>query len=185
MKSFLILILALLAFSPASGQSIKVNMTLRISIQGVPVSEQSRLNADYPVASNGTITMWELGSVSAAGLSNQQLAQKIASEYKRRGIYSNPNFQVIMPSEQGRVQNTFTVGGAVRGAGQKQFTDGMTLFGAIQSAGGETEFGAVTRIRLYRNGEMKLLNLKNNTDKNFRIRPDDMLEVPQKNWIGQ
>ena len=184
MKSLLILMFSILALGQAGAQ-IRVNQTLQIVIQGVPQAEQTRLNSTYQVSSSGNITMWEIGKIKAAGLSPDALQLKIASEYKRRGIYTNPNFQVILPSDSGLVTKTFVVGGEVRSSGPKPYTDGMTLFGAIQAAGGETEFGATTRIKLYRAGKMQTLNLKNNTDKNFRIRPDDMLEVPQKNWIGR
>ncbi|MEN8693999.1 MAG: polysaccharide biosynthesis/export family protein [Akkermansiaceae bacterium] len=184
MKSLFILMLAVFAFAHANAQ-IRVNQTLQISIQGVPATEQSRLNSTYQVSSSGSITMWEIGAIRASGLTAGELAARIAEEYKRRGIYTNPNFQVILPSDSQLVTKTFVVGGAVRSSGQRPFTDGLTLFGAVQAAGGETEFGAVTRIKLYRNGKMQTLNLKNDVDKNFRIRPDDMIEVPQKNWIGQ
>lgn len=184
MKTLLFLFLVVFAFSQANAQ-IRVNQTLEISIQGVPASEQSRLNSTYQVSASGTITMWEIGSIRASGLTADQLGVRIANEYKQRGIYTNPNFQVILPSDTGLVTKSYVVGGAVRSSGPKPFTDGMTLFGAIQAAGGESEFGAVTRIKLFRGGKVRTLNLKNNTDKNFRIRPDDMIEVPQKNWIGR
>ena len=176
--------LVVFAFSQASAQ-IRVNQTLQISIQGVPSSEHPRINAMYQVSSSGNISLWEIGTIRAVGLTADQLQIKIANEYKRRGIYTNPNFQVILPSDSGLVAKTYVVGGAVRGAGPQAYTDGLTLFGAIQAAGGESEFGAITRIKLFRNGKVRTLNLKRDVDKAFRIRPDDMIEVPQKNWIGK
>lgn len=129
--------------------------------------------------------MWEIGTIRASGSTPDQLAARIAAAYKAKQIYTNPNFSVIAPSESGLVQMSYTVGGSVRGPGQRPFTDGLTLFGAIQAVGGETEFGALTRIKLFRKGKVRIFNLKQDSDKAFLIRPDDMIEVPQKNWAGR
>ena len=184
MKTYLIFLIATFAVNQLSAQ-IRVNQTLQITIQGVPVSEQSRINSTYQVSASGTISMWEIGSVRASGLTPDALARNIAAAYKAKKIYTNPNFSVIPPSDTGLVQKSFVVGGDVRGSGPKPYTDGMTLFGALQAAGGETEFGAITRIKLFRDGKVRIFNLKNDTDKAFRIRPDDMIEVPRKNWAGR
>lgn len=184
MKTFYILLISLLVLGQSNAQ-IRVNQTLQISIQGVPQSEQTRINSTYQVSSSGTISMWEIGKIRASGSTADQLATQIAAAYKAKQIYTNPSFSVITPNEAGLVQMSYTVGGAVRGSGQKPFTDGLTLFGAIQAAGGETEFGALTRIKLFRNGKVKTFNLKQDSDKAFLIRPDDMIEVPQKNWAGR
>ena len=185
MKPLLTFVITLFAFSQLNAQ-IRVNQTLQITIQGVPQAEQSRINSTYQVSAAGTIDMWEIGTVRAAGLTPDALARNIAAAYKAKKIYTNPNFSVIPPSDTGLVQKTYVVGGTVRGPGPKPFTDGLTLFGALQAAGGETEFGAITRIKLFRDGKAPLIfNLKNDADKAFLIRPDDMIEVPQKNWAGR
>lgn len=184
MKAFFILLISLLVFGQLSAQ-IRVNQTLQITIQGVPQTEQSRINSTYQVSSSGTISMWEIGTIRASGSTADQLAARIAAAYKAKQIYTNPNFSVITPNEAGLVQMSYIVGGAVRGSGQKPFTDGLTLFGAIQAAGGENEFGAITRIKLFRGGKVRTFNLKQDADKAFLIRPDDMIEVPEKNWAGR
>jgi len=168
-----------------SQAQIRANQTLEISIQGVPASEQARLNSTYQVSSSGYITMWQIGQIRAAGKTQTQLASSIASAYRARQIYVSPTFQVIVPNDRGIVQKTFTVGGQVKSTGPKPYRDGLTLFEAVQAAGGETPFGAINRVKLFRNGKIYEYNLKNDRHKGVRIYSGDTVEVPQKNWRGQ
>ncbi len=189
---FLFLAVALTAAS-AHGQ-IKAKQTLDIMITGVPISEQGRLNGSYPVSANGYIDMWKIGKVRAAGLKSAELASNIAAKFKAAQIYSDPVFQVLnraAADEEMRakqlVEDTkkFTIGGQVKGAGQRQWTKGTTLYAAIQSAGGETAFGAINRVKLYRNGQVYTYNLKIDQHKSVKIYAGDLIEVPEKKWNGK
>jgi protein involved in polysaccharide export with SLBB domain len=62
---------------------------------------------------------------------------------------------------------------------------GLTLYEAVQSAGGANEFGAVNRVRLIRGGKVKEYNLKETKFMNIPLEPKDTIEVPQKNIHGQ
>ncbi|MDB4354009.1 polysaccharide biosynthesis/export family protein [Akkermansiaceae bacterium] len=184
MKLFLFSILSLFLVNVATAQ-ISVNQTLTINVQGVPVAEQSRLNSSYQVSREGTIRMWVIGSVRAAGRTPDQLAQSIAAAYRSAGIYTNPNFTVLVPTDTQLAAKTYTVGGQVKVAGPKPWANDLTLYGAIQAAGGETPFGAITRVKLYRGGRVFNYNLKEDRAKSIRVLPGDMIEVPQKGWTGQ
>ena len=184
MKKLLQLLLTL-ALSGLVQASITPNQMLDIRIQGVPAGEQTRLNTMYQVDRAGYIEMWQLGRIKATGKSRSQLARDIANAYKARGIYTSPTFQVIAKDETTLVQKSFTVGGQVRSAGVKPFQDGMTIFEAIQSAGGKTAFGAMNRVKLHRNGKVTVLDMKNDRVKNTPLREGDTVEVPQKDWKGQ
>ena len=184
MKTLLVTLCSLFLVSFASAQ-ITVNQTLSISVTGLPPAEQSRLNSTYQVSKDGTIRMWIIGAVRAAGRTPDQLAQSISAAYRNAGIYTNPSFSVIIPNDNNVAAKTITVGGQVRGAGPKPWMNGMTLYGAIQAAGGETPFGAVTRVKLYRAGRVFNYNLKRDKDKGIQVKPGDMIEVPQKDWKGQ
>jgi len=163
---------------------IRPNQALQISIQGVPASEAARLNSRYQVSASGYITMWQIGQIKAAGKTKNALGATIASAYKAKGIYTSPTFQVISQSDDQVVAKTFTVGGQVRQPGPKPYRDGVTLFEAVQAAGGATPFGAMNRVKLFRGGKMKVYNLKNDKTKAIRIYADDTIEVPQKKWTG-
>jgi protein involved in polysaccharide export with SLBB domain len=183
MKNILLSILGLILLNTASAQ-ISVSQTLQINVQGVPSAEQSRLNSAYQVSKDGTIRMWIIGAVRAAGRTQDQLAQAIASEYRQAGIYTNPNFTVIVPTDTQLAAKMYTVGGQVKGSGPKPWSNNLTLYGAIQAAGGETPFGAITRVKLFRSGRVFNYNLKDDKAKSIQILPGDLIEVPQKTWTG-
>ena len=184
MKKLLILLIGILSITVVGAQ-ITVSQTLNITVTGLPPSEQSRLNSSYQVSKDGTIRMWIIGSVRAAGRTPDQLAQAIASAYKSAGIYTSPSFSVIVPTDSQLAAKTYTVGGQVQRSGPQSWMTGTTLFGAIQGAGGPTPFGALTRVKLYRGGKVFHYNLKEDKTKGIRVLPGDMIEVPQKDWIGR
>ena len=203
MKTILISLFGLLAVTSAYGE-IKAKETLQISITGVPVSEHARLNSVYPVSATGYIEMWKIGKVKASGLTEAQLAANIASKFRAANIYSDPVFQ-IMNTDAARAKQQeeaeaaraaaraeevikdtkkFTVGGSVTGSGQQQWTEGMTLYAAVQSAR-VTPFGAINRVKLHRNGTVYTYNLKKDAHKSVKIYPNDLVEVPAKNAWGR
>ncbi|MGB0143646.1 MAG: polysaccharide biosynthesis/export family protein [Akkermansiaceae bacterium] len=186
MKKITILLITLLGLmTVASAQSIRPNQILRISITGVPVSEKGRLDNEYSVSASGNITMWQIGTIKASGLTKTQLADAIASRYKAAEIYTSPVFQVYSKSDDGALDNQLvTIGGQVRAPGQRQWTKGMNLYSAIQAAGGETPYGAMNRVKLYRRGEVYQYDMKERRSKAIEIFPNDIIEVPQKNIIG-
>ncbi len=184
MKKLLTLLIGFLSITFAGAQ-ISVNQTLTISVTGLPASEQSRLNNTYQVSGDGTIRMWIIGSVRAAGRTPDQLAQSISAAYRSAGIYTNSSFSVIVPTDTNVAAKTFTVGGQVQSAGARPWMNGMTLYGAIQAAGGGTPFGALTRVKLFRSGKVFNYNLKEDKAKGIQVKPGDIIEVPQKNWAGK
>jgi len=184
MKTIIALFATILGLSSAFGQ-IESKQMLDIKITGVPVSEKARLDNLYQVSSSGTIDMWVIGTVRASGLTNSQLAATIASKYKAAGIYNAPTFIVTSQREgNDRGLKTFTVGGQVRTPGAKPWSIGMTLYNAIQAAGGETPFGAIGRVKLYRNGSVYTYDLRIDQHKTVKIYEKDMIDVPQTNWSG-
>jgi len=61
----------------------------------------------------------------------------------------------------------------------------LTLFAAIQSARGATEFGALNRVKLIRGKEAKVYDLRKDENKTLKLEAGDVIEVPQKNFIGK
>ena len=70
----------------------------------------------------------------------------------------------------------------MRGAGQKVWKKGMTLAGAVALAGGATPFGALNRVKLYRRGKVYAFDLRKKKDQMIKVYPQDIIEVPQKNF---
>lgn len=185
MKPLLLLALLVLAVVPAKlvGQ-IEPGSAIEITIQGVPPTEQSRINATYPVSEKGYITMWQIGTIKASGLQTDALARKIEAAYRQAEIYTSPTIQILADSSDKLTQQQVTVGGKVRAPGPKPYVRNMTLYDAVMAAGGPTEFGAINRVKLYRNGKAYTYNLKQGQHKLLKVYPRDTIDVPEKNIWG-
>lgn len=161
---------------------IQAGSAVDITISGVPDQEKGTVNNRYPVSSSGMINMPHIGQVRAAGLMPDALASRLEAEYKQRKIYRNPTIQVLASSTQELDQQVVHVGGYVRQPGKVKFTQGLTLYQALQEAKGATEFGSLHRVTLYRNGKANTYDLKSNRDFwSVQLRPNDTIDVPQKN----
>lgn len=176
----------LLAF-PASAQNvIKAGKAIQITIQGVPLEEQQKINGQYSVTDGGTISLPMLnGPIRAAGLRPGDLQNIIQSRYKGEGIYRNPTIQVFATGEGSTVnEEMVTVGGQVRRTGPVKYTSDLTLYQAIQAAGGANEFGSLKRVTLMRNGVVKRYDVTQSQFMNIPLQPNDTIDVPQKTILG-
>ena len=185
MKKLLLFLLSVAACVQPLSAQIKKNSKLQISVMGVPVEEQGRINNIYPVDASGNIRMWEIGTVRAAGLTATNLAKNIEQAYKKAEIYTTPAIiiQQIGDVETELVQQV-TVSGSVNRPGPIAYTSGMTLAQAIAAAGGPSTFGTTKRVNVYREGKKYLLSPReNDKHKLERIYPSDTIEVDQvKAW---
>lgn len=186
MKRVSIAILSFLCFfgSPLVAQ-IKSGQAIQITISGVPVEEKGRFDQMYPVSATGMINMPIIGLVRAAGLRSEDLATVLQNRYKQAEIYTNPTFQVIASDEAVIEERLVIVGGYVRAPGPKAYIRNMTLWQAIQAAGGATEFGSLNRVQLIRGGgKPRILNCDVPSEKMTPLQPGDSIDVPQKTWTG-
>ena len=164
---------------------IQPGRAIQISISGVPAEEVSRFNGIYPVSESGTINMPFIGQVKASGLRAEQLAASLESRYKSAGYYTNPTIQVIDSSAKTIDEQVIHVGGQVRRTGPVPYNRNLTLYQAIQAAGGPTEFGSMKRVKLFRAGNQKQYDLSKSQFMNIPLEQNDTIEVPQKNaWGG-
>ena len=169
----------------ASAQ-IQAGKSINITISGVPESDKGQINGLYPVSEGGIINMPHIGQVQAAGLRPEALASILQSRFKSAQIFTNPTIQVINNViGAGPNQEVVTVGGDVRSPGPKPFTPELTLWGAIQAAGGQTEFGAINRVKLTRNGAQKSYDVTQPQFKQIPLQRNDAIEVPRKNIFNR
>lgn len=169
-----------------SQAQIRAHEAIQITISGVPVEEQQQINNTYPVSTGGTINLPHIGVVSAAGMSPMALSKKIEAAFKAAEIYTTPAINVIANTDARLREKRVHVGGYVRRPGPVPFTEGMTVWQALQAAGGETEFGAINRLELFSSsGKRRVLDLKQNSNKHVRVRENDSINVPQKNMWGK
>jgi protein involved in polysaccharide export with SLBB domain len=55
----------------------------------------------------------------------------------------------------------------------------MTLYQAVQAAGGTTEFGFLKRVTLYRSGKSRICDLTDPEAMKTTLIADDTIDVPQ------
>lgn len=186
MKTILLGLLTLVFASVMASAQIQAGKSINITISGVPESDKGQINGLYPVSEGGSINMPHLGQIQAAGLRPEALASILQNRFKSAQIFTNPTIQVINNViGAGPNQEVVTVGGDVRAPGPKPFTPELTLWGAIQAAGGETEFGSIKRVKITRNGNQKTYDLTKPQFKQIPLQRNDAIEVPRKTWIGQ
>ena len=177
-------ILFLILISASVHAQIEAGGAIKIAIQGVPAGEQARINGSYPVSEKGFITMWKIGTIKVLGSETDVLARKIEAAYRDAEIYTSPVIQIVADSGDNITVQMVTVGGKVRAPGPKPYRRGMTLYQAVMSAGGPTEFGAVNRISLFRNGKRYIYDLNKGEHKLLKLYPKDTVDVPQKTVFG-
>ncbi|MGA0899649.1 MAG: polysaccharide biosynthesis/export family protein [Luteolibacter sp.] len=183
-RNFLFTTLGFLLLAACASAQIKSGKAIHITISGVPAEEKARFDVMYPVSDRGMVNMPFIGKVQAAGLKAEDLATLLQQKYKQAQIYTNPTFQVIDSDAKTIDQQLVIVGGFVRRPGPTPFFDRMTLWQAIQAAGGANEFGSMNRVELTRNGNVTKYDCTESENQQVRLRPGDAINVPQKNWIG-
>ncbi len=185
MKTFLLLLLCLFTLQAQGQSTIQAGRAIEIRIQGVPPEEAARVNNTYPVSEAGHVRMPYIGNVRAAGLSPTSLAQSIEASYRAAEIYTNPTVQVISSSDDTVAELMLTVGGYVRRPGPVKYFRGLTLYNAIQAAGGANEFGSMYRVELLRDGKVRQYNMFETQSKTVLVEPNDTITIPQKNILGR
>jgi polysaccharide export outer membrane protein len=185
LKSLLTCLLAFAALVCPVLSQIEAGTSVQITIQGVPGEEKSRIDGMYPVSESGTVNLPFIGTMRAAGIRPEALASSIQNAYKSAEIYADPTIQVVWTTEAGGVRSQVVhVGGHVRKTGPVPFQRNLTIWQAVQAAGGATEFGSLKRVKLYRAGKTQTYDIENPQFKQIPLQPDDTLEVPEKGIFG-
>lgn len=177
--------ISLLCLAASLSAQIQPGRAIEIRIGGVPAEEKGRVDGLYPVSEAGTINMPYIGQVRASGLMAEQLAASLQARYKSAEIYTNPTVQVFDSDQKSLEQQSVTVGGYVRRTGKVPFSGKLSLWEAIQAAGGPTEFGSMKRVKLLRGKNMKQYDVTKPQFMQIPLVPNDVIDVPQKTpWGG-
>lgn len=180
-KTFVVLFAALVSFICPAFSQIEAGQSVKIKIMGVPAEEKAKIDEVYPVSKNGLVNLPFIGEIRAAGLESDELAKAIQTAYREGGIYNDATIQVIANEiEDGPIQQVVHIGGFVRTPGPRPFAKGLTVFQAVQAAGGATEFGSMKRVVLFREGKQQQINLETMEGKGVITKPLDTIEIPQK-----
>jgi polysaccharide export outer membrane protein len=164
---------------PGEQKGIEAGKAFRITIKGVPAEEKAKIDADYPVSERGEINLLYLGKVNTVGKTSEQLASDIEKAYRDSKIFMEPTVEVSIGKIGDPVDPVIHIVGQIRRPGLIDFVEGMTLWKAIQAAGGKTEFGSLKRVRLYRDGKQTTYDMTKEEHQSLLLKANDTIEVPQ------
>jgi len=130
------------------------------------------------VNENGTITLMENQTFTAAGKTHVQLEKEVRERYV-------PKFFVKMTVTIAPKERVYFVRGEVRQSGQQFYRGPMTVLKAIATAGDFTDFAKKTKVKLLRlNGEKLTINCKKAITEPARydlpVYPGDVIYVPRR-----
>ena len=165
---------------PTEENEFEPGKALRITIKGVPAEEKIKIDEDYPVSKEGMVNLPYVGKINAAGKTTEQLARDIEKAYVDAKIFIDPTVEARLSGHGGIP--AIHIGGEVRRPGPIRFTEGMTLWKAIQAAGGSTEFGSLKRVKLYRDGKQIVYDMQQKENRSVTLKLKDTIEVPQRNF---
>jgi polysaccharide export outer membrane protein len=156
------------------GEELRVGDLVTVKFSGIlnpPRDHEERIKED------GYISLPYVGPIKAAGLTTGQLQTNIRTNYVP-ALYRD--LTVTVTSEN----RFFYVGGEVRFPSRQVYATRITVLGAINSAGGFTDFANKTNVKLTRiNGEIKIVNCKRALKKpelDLEVYPGDRIEVPRR-----
>ena len=154
---------------------------IEVRIGGVPADDVTQITGPYTVDGEGLINLAHIGKIRAAGQTQSQLQSAIENAYRTGQIFTNPTITISVPTAARFVD----VGGDVRAPQRVPFTPDLTVLGAINAAGGFTEYADQSKVRLLRDGQVTMINIREvrkDPTKDLRLKPGDKLEVPQSFW---
>lgn len=172
------------------GEVIKAGDAVEISLRGVPLAEQQKVNGIYRVRDSGNIRIPIINvNVKAVGRKPEDVERSIELAFKNAQIYTMPTITLaVRKGEKIDVRKVVLVGGEVRRPGRVQFRDGMTLMEAVEQAGGRATFASkflyLTR-KNPRTGKLERHKLiyKDPKTKSLKLMPDDLINVPERGPI--
>lgn len=151
---------------------------IEVRLGGVPIEEINQVTGTYTVDGEGFINMPHVGRISVAGLTQAQVQAAVEQAYAKKSIYKSPSITVLVPM----MARFVYVGGDVRAPQRVPFSSDLTVLGAINSAGGFTEFANQSRVKLLRDGKVYTINVKRvrrDPSQDVLLKPGDKIEVPQ------
>jgi polysaccharide export outer membrane protein len=142
--------------------------------------EQNPDPLDKPIKEDGTITLPDVGRVTAAGKTVGELEDAIHDLYVP-GFYKHLNVTVKTSSDR-----AFYVSGEVHAPGRLLYTGPISLSKAITSAGDFTDFASRSDVILIRaNGDRFEVNVNKilaGKIKDPQVYPGDQITVQRRTW---
>ena len=135
----------------------------------IKVLGADELNGQYTVQDDGTIRMLLIGSVTAAGLTADQVQANIEQKLKAGRYLTQPHASVAII-----IFRPYYILGEVAGPGGYPYVSGMKVLSAVAAAHGYTYRAKQDYVIITRNGEEAKADIMSS------IRPDDIIRVPER-----
>jgi len=184
MKIFSLAAVAAIAFigsAFAQDAVMRAGDQIELRLGGVPLDSANQVSGQYQVDGAGYVNLPHIGKVKAAGMTQEALQQNIEQTYRSQQIFTNPTVTINIPSAARFVN----VGGDVKAPRRVEYTADLTLLGAINAAGGFTDYADQKKVQLLRDGKRTVINVievRKDPTKDIPLRPGDGIEVPQSWW---
>ena len=156
----------------------------------ISVWRNADLSISVPVRPDGRVSMPLIGDVIATGKTPEQLADEIESGLTN--YIREPQVTVVVTSMGSHeFTDRVRVTGAVNQAISLPHRSGMTVLDLVLSAGGVNPFANLNASTLYRSLGDRMVAIpvrlddilnKGDVSTNYRMRPGDIVTVPERNF---
>lgn len=146
--------------------------SLTITLSGIPDPSNNPVQID----DQGLISLPYLGTLTASGLTTNELGQTVRSAYIARKFYTELSVSVTV------TERYVYIGGEVQHPGRIPWSPDLTLAKAVQSAGGFTLYAKESKVTLTRDRkaydfDVRLAQRK--PDEDPLLFPGDSIQVPR------
>lgn len=139
----------------------------------ITLANDKDLSGTYTVNDSGDVTLPLLGAIPVAGYGPAEAGAAIATALVNGGLFRNPRVTVEVLTLR-----PFYILGEVNKPGQYAYTPGISLFGAVATAGGYTYRANTGRVFIRKaNAEIEQ-EFKLNAD--IAIMPGDVIRIPER-----
>jgi protein involved in polysaccharide export with SLBB domain len=166
--ALLLLAIGASSLAHAAGRQLVASDSVQIKVVG-----QSELDTQTRIDNDGSITFPFLGRVQAAGLSEDELGERIKQGLITKGIVKRP--QVIVSTVEAGV---YYLSGYVNKPGVYPLTRQMTVEQAIAAGGGIAPLGTDWRIRIKRKKDGSAMERAAKLDDD--VEPNDTVIVDER-----
>jgi len=169
------------AVEPGSTSARPVGPGQAQAAVGIAPGDQVRINlandkdltGTYTVSDSGAVTLPLLGAIQIAGYDAVQAGQAIGAALVEAGLFRNP----VVTVEVLTLRPIYVLG-EVNKPGQYAYTPGMSLFGAVATAGGYTYRANTGRVFIRKSNAGVEQEFELNAD--IAVMPGDVIRVPER-----
>jgi len=161
-----------------SGDLIRVGDKITVRLTGVPDANNEGYIIEMQVPASGDISVPLIKdrSFHVVGRTPSDVATEIMETYKAEKIYTSPVVTIVQE------ERFVSVGGDVRNPMRVLYTPDLTLTGAINAAGGFTEYAKRGAVRVLRGQQVMQIDANaaaKSPGSDPLLRPGDQVYVPR------